>query len=382
MSVRVIQWATGAIGRTCLRAVLDSPGLELAGLYVYGDRKAGRDAGEIARRPLTGVLATRDRQLIVDTPADLVIHAPRLQVPYETHDADICALLRSGKNVITTAGHHFPRAHGREREEMFLDACREGGTTLYGVGISPGVVGERLVLALTGVCLDVEHVSIDEVLDASHTPDPNFVFDVMGMGSDPAKTDLASGELPELYGMLYTETLAFMAERMGLAVDRYEPDHHVELTDRELRVAAGTIPAGTVAATEWRWHAVSGGRRVLTLSIVWTMDPSMPRYAGRDHWTVRVTGRPGLTMTLNLVEPDDPLSRTTAGQFVTAGPVIRAIPEVLAAPPGIFEPPVFAPFSFPGPAGSPGVSEAPGLPGAGGSGSPDARGSRLPESPR
>ncbi|GAA4566376.1 NAD(P)H-dependent amine dehydrogenase family protein [Planotetraspora kaengkrachanensis] len=346
MTIRVVQWATGAIGKTCLRAVLDSPELELAGLFVYGDHKAGRDAGDIARRPETGIIATRDRDEILAVPADVVVHTPRLQVPYETHDADILALLRSGKNVITTAGNHFPRAHGRERERMFLAACAEGGTTLYGVGISPGVIGERLALALSGVCLDLDRIVIDEVLDARRMPDPNFVFDVMGMGSDPAAIDLGDGELPRLYGRLYTETLAFMAERLGLTVDAYEPDHHVEPAVRDLEVAAGTIRKGTVAATEWRWHALSAGRRVLTLSIVWTMDPAMPRYAGRDHWTVTVTGRPGLTMTLNLVEPDDPVSRTTAAQFVTAGPVIRAIRDVVAAPPGIFEPPVFAPYTF------------------------------------
>ncbi|GIH24358.1 hypothetical protein Aph01nite_26680 [Acrocarpospora phusangensis] len=347
MTIRVIQWATGAVGKTCLRAVLDSPELELAGLFVYGDRKVGRDAGDIARRPLTGVIATRDREEILRTPADVVVHTPRLQVPYQTHDADICALLRSGKNVITTAGNHFPRAHGPERERMFLDACLEGGATLYGVGVSPGVVGERIVLALTGVCLDLERIVIDEVLDASRVPDPDFAFTVMGMGSDPAAIDLVNGDLPVLYGHLYKETLAFMAERLGLTVDAYEPDHHVELADRELQVAAGTIAKGTVAATEWRWHAMSAGRPVLTLSIIWTMDPAMPRYAGRDHWTVTVTGKPGLTMTLNLIEPDDPASRTTAGQYVTAGPAIRAIPEVVAAPPGLFEPPVFAPYPFP-----------------------------------
>ncbi|MDX6741163.1 hypothetical protein [Actinocorallia sp. A-T 12471] len=348
MTLRVIQWATGAIGKTTLRAVLDDPELELAGLFVYGDRKAGRDAGDIARRDPVGVLATRDRAEILATEADVVIHAPRLQVPYETHDADLLALLRSGKNVITTAGHHFPRAHGPEREKMFLEACEEGGTTLYGVGISPGVVGERIALGLTGACLDVEHVAIDEVLDASRVPDPNFVFDVMGMGADPESVDLTGGDLPVMYGKLYAETLAFMAERMNLPVERIEPDHRVRAAVRDLEVPAGTIRKGTVAATEWRWHVVGGGRRVLSLAIVWTMDPELPEYAGRDHWTITVKGRPGMTLTLNLIEPDDPASRTTAGQFVTAGPVIRALREVVAAPPGIFEPPVFAPYDFKG----------------------------------
>ncbi len=58
MKYRVIQWATGSMGKTCLRAVIDHPDLELVGLYVCSNRKAGRDAGEIARRNPTGVIAT------------------------------------------------------------------------------------------------------------------------------------------------------------------------------------------------------------------------------------------------------------------------------------------------------------------------------------
>ena len=58
--IRVAQWATGAIGKTALRGIIDRPDLELVGLYVYSDAKAGRDAGDIARRAPTGVIATRD----------------------------------------------------------------------------------------------------------------------------------------------------------------------------------------------------------------------------------------------------------------------------------------------------------------------------------
>ncbi|XGU21064.1 hypothetical protein ACETU7_13450 [Rhodococcus sp. 3Y1] len=52
--IRVAQWATGAIGKTALRGIIDRPDLELVGLYVYSDAKAGRDAGDIARRAPTG----------------------------------------------------------------------------------------------------------------------------------------------------------------------------------------------------------------------------------------------------------------------------------------------------------------------------------------
>ena len=82
----------------------------------------------------------------------------------------------------------------------------------------------------------------------------------------------------------------------------------------------------------------------LTLAIIWTMEPDREEYAGRDEWTLHFHGKPEMVVTLNLVEPDEPGVRTTAGQYVTAGPALRAIRPVVEAPPGIFEPPVFAPF--------------------------------------
>ena len=62
---RVVQWATGGMGRNVLRAIIDHPALDLVGVYVYGRDKVGRDAGELARRPATGVVATNDRAHIL-----------------------------------------------------------------------------------------------------------------------------------------------------------------------------------------------------------------------------------------------------------------------------------------------------------------------------
>ncbi len=42
MKYKVIQWATGAMGKSCLRAIIDHPDLELVGLYVYNDSKTGK----------------------------------------------------------------------------------------------------------------------------------------------------------------------------------------------------------------------------------------------------------------------------------------------------------------------------------------------------
>ena len=135
-----------------------------------------------------------------------------------------------------------------------------------------------------------------------------------------------------------------MCERMGVTYDEVVPDHVVRPATRDLEVAAGHIAEGTVGSTEWRWHAMVDGKPFLTLAIIWTMEPDHPEYAGRDEWTIHFHGKPEMVVTLNMVEPNEPGSRTTAGQYVTAGPALRAIQAVVDAPAGIFEPPVFAPF--------------------------------------
>ena len=168
------------------------------------------------------------------------------------------------------------------------------------------------------------------------------------MGTDPSSTDLFSGPLPELYRTLYSETLFFMADQLGLKDYALESDHHhVEVATRDLELRAGVIKAGTVAATEWRWHLSVAGRRRLSLAIIWTMDPTLPRYLGRPHWALHMTGKPEVTVAVDLHDPVDSGVLTTASQYIAAGIVMRAIPVVVNAEPGIIEPVVFAPYRFP-----------------------------------
>ncbi len=163
MSYRVIQWATGAMGKTCLRAVIDHPELKLAGLYVYSESKEGCDAGEIAYREPTGVIATRSMEEILAIDADVVIHAPRIQFPYDAHKEDICRLLASGKSLISINGHSYPAYHGKAYAQTFEDACKKGNSTLFCTGLNPGFVIDKIAAVAMGICTEIDSISIREV---------------------------------------------------------------------------------------------------------------------------------------------------------------------------------------------------------------------------
>ena len=45
--LRVVQWATGGVGKAAIECVLNHPQLELVGCWVHSADKNGRDVGEI-----------------------------------------------------------------------------------------------------------------------------------------------------------------------------------------------------------------------------------------------------------------------------------------------------------------------------------------------
>lgn len=347
MTVRVVQWATGAMGRVVLRRLIEHPDYDVVGAFVFDDTKVGRDVGALAGSADIGVIATGDHDQILALDADVVVHAARIHGDAGHHDADIVRLLESGKNVITINGMSAPDWWGSERASALATAGRAGGSTLMPAGLNPGFAVEQLAVLVTGLCTSVESVVVSEVVDTTVMRDANYVFEILGFGGDPEEIDPnAPGWLPaQLLNPMYTEVLVAAARRMRVDLDRVDTEHRMVPATHDLEVGAGVIRTGTISRTCWRWHGVSRGRRFITLSIDWTMEPEAA--TGVPTWHVEVTGDPCVSLDLDLRKRPDDRRRTTAEQYALAGAVLNSIPVVLAAAPGIAPPPSTAPWCRP-----------------------------------
>ena len=60
MTIRVVQWTTGNVGKQTVAAIAANPGLELVGCYAWSPDKVGRDVGELCGIAPLGVTATDD----------------------------------------------------------------------------------------------------------------------------------------------------------------------------------------------------------------------------------------------------------------------------------------------------------------------------------
>jgi hypothetical protein len=324
------------MGRACLRAVIDDPRFELVGLFVYGAAKAGKDAGDIARRDPTGVIATRSVEDILALKADVVLHCPMLSDPYDGHDVDVRRLLESGKSVISINNYFEPGAFGADHAAALEASAIKGGATLAGTGVNPGWVAERMAANAVALCLSHRNVATREIIDCATVPNPDYVFGALGFGADPASIDLVDGPLARTFDRMFAQSVEGLARRIDLTLDGYESDHEIRAAGHDLSVAAGVIPKGTVAATTWRVHGLVEGVRRITHEVNWIMDPTDPAFVGKPHWQIEVDGLPGLKIAMDLIDTAPPGVRTKPEQFAVAAMVLGAIPRVAAAPPGLF----------------------------------------------
>ena len=220
-----------------------------------------------------------------------------------------------------------------------------------GSGLNPGVVGEQIAVTASGMCSSLEHIAITEAFDCTEIRSPHYLFTMLGFGADPAASDPNDpswGPTGALNPM-YEEEIAAIAFRLGMTLDRIESDHRLFGASRDLTLKAGEVPRGRVSHTQWRWHGVVRGVRMITLTINWFVETAhlddFPVGADApDMWTVEITGQPCVRLTTNLAKHPDDLSRMGAEQYAVGGMVVNAMPYLVSAPPGILTRAMTTPF--------------------------------------
>jgi hypothetical protein len=326
---RVIQWATGTIGRRSLAAALEHPDLEVVGLRVFDPAKVGQDAGALAGAEPIGVVATDDVDALVALDADCVLHMPsRLDVD------ELCRLLASGKNVVSTCSElvHARRALPAEVADRLEAACEAGGVSLFGTGSSPGFISEVVPIALLLLERSLDTLTIEEFADLSQRPSPKLLFEVMGMGRRPAAVDARRAEhMRNSFG----PSLEALAERIGVRIDRVEAQTEVAVTTRPVTIAAGDIDEGCIAAQRTTVAAMAGDVARLSFRATWYCTDALDQdwSLGKTGWRVTVDGDAPLIVDLAFPIETEQLASVTPG--LTAHPAVNAVAAVCAARPGL-----------------------------------------------
>ncbi len=334
MVYKVVQWATGNVGVQSLRALVADPRFAVVGGYVYDPEKAGKDLGDLAGLEPVGVAASNDGDDIGAIDADCVVY----NALGDSGDAaqcieDICGLLESGKNVVSTAisTHIHPEAINPDERERLEKACSIGQTTFYSTGVNPGFAFDAFPIALTSMARRIDRLHVLELVDMSDYTSESIVSELIGMGLSP--DTLAPMEyLTDLRWSPYFPCVQLLTDALGVTYDEFVINRTKAVTDVPIDLPWGRIDAGTVAVRRIVIEAVTAASTAVEYELIWRVsNDAAPQWpSGKAHYAVTITGDPTLTCRLDIE------SETGRGTSIaTAMAAVNAIPAVCAAPPGI-----------------------------------------------
>jgi 2,4-diaminopentanoate dehydrogenase len=333
--LRVIQWATGGVGKAAIECVLNHPQLELAGCWVHSADKNGRDVGEILGTSALGVTATSEVDELLGLDADCVVYSTLIP-----NDDEVIAILRSGKNVVTPVGWVYPDP-ANARHQAVADAAVQSGVTLHGSGIHPGGITERFPLMLSSLSSAVTHLRAEEFSDIRTYNAPDVVRHIMGFGGTPEEA--IQGPMAALLEAGFKQSVRMIADHMGFRIDpNIRTIQDVALATADIDYEPFPLTPGTVAARRFRWEALVDGEPVITAAVNWLMgeenlEPAW-NFGGRgERFEVEITGDPAVSLTFKGLQPEtiaEGLKRSP-GVVATANHCVNAIPDVCAAEPGI-----------------------------------------------
>lgn len=326
--LRVVQWATGTVGASAMRAVLSHPDLELVGVKVYSAAKDGMDAGELCGLPATGVKATRDSDAILALKPDCVLYMPE-----STDLEDVCRLLESGANIVTTRAEFFnPQKMAPEVLARVEAACSTGSSSIHATGSSPGFITEALPIVLTSLARRLDHLLIDEFANCIDGCSEEMLLNIMGFG-ETAET--FSQRQHAERDRVFEHSLSVLADALGTPLERFELTAEFALTRTPTKLHKTTIPAGTVGAQRVVVTGLHKGKPLLRFRSNWfvTMDLEPKWDLRADGWRVLVEGDTPLDISISFPIPADERQMTLPR--LTAHRPVNAIPYVCAAAPGV-----------------------------------------------
>ncbi len=333
MAYRVIQWSTGNVGSCALRAIINHPEMDLAGVWVYHDEKAGLDAGKLCGLKPIGIKATKDSDELLATEADCVCYTSDVRMDPIGTAEEICRILSSGKNVVTSSLLSLvcPRALGPEIYEKFESACQKGGVSLLVSGIDPGFGTCTFPLFLSGMSERWESIRIQVVVNYATYNQPEVLFETMGFGQpmDTLPPVLTPGAVTFYCG----GAVQLMAEGLGVKIEEIREVHERMQAQTDLETPAGIIKEGMCAAVRFEVQGIIKGRPVLVVEHITRIhDDVAPDWPQDKGYRIVIEGVPRMVCSFDF--EDEHGDNAMGGVILSATRIVNAIPTVCSKPPG------------------------------------------------
>ena len=341
MTLRVVEWSTGTVGRHAIAGIDAHPDLELVGVWVSDPAKVGKDAGELAGlgREL-GVVATDDRDALIALGPDCIVHTAMTDDRVFEAVEDLIGFIADGVNVVSSGPVVLQFPEGIIQPEMLdriAQAGARGNASLHVNGIDPGFANDVLPLSMTSLSQRIDEVRCLEIADYSTYYQPVVMSQIFGFGQPMESTPLLW--MPGILSMGWGSVVRQIAAGLGITLD--EPlVERVErvAADRDYSTVSVEIPEGSMAAVHFEVVGqVDGVDRVVLEHYTRTDPAQCPEWPtpadGDGCYRIVIAGEPA--MTVEFTHHGEHGDHNVSGMIVTAMRLVNSVPAVAEAKPGL-----------------------------------------------
>ncbi|HKL75242.1 MAG TPA: 2,4-diaminopentanoate dehydrogenase [Halanaerobiales bacterium] len=319
-NIKVVSWGLGAMGSGVAKLVNSKKDMELVGAIDKDPEKIGKDLGEIIEEGNLGVDVVEEFDYSKDI-ADIVVIATSSFT--ETVFPMIKKSVEAGLNVVTIAEEMaYPQAQNPELAEKINKLAKENNVSVLGTGINPGFVLDTLILAMTGVCQDVEKIKASRINDLS--PFGPTVMETQGVGTTPEEFEKGIKEGTIVGHIGFQESVKMIADSLEIDLDEIKETREAIISETHRETDHVTVEPGMVAGCKHIAYGMKDGEEVIVLEHPQQIHPEKEDVDTGDY--INIVGDPDINLS---IKPEIPGGKGT--KAITA----NMIPPVMEAESGL-----------------------------------------------
>ncbi|QNO14745.1 NADP-binding protein [Alkalicella caledoniensis] len=321
MSVKVIHWGLGAMGGGMAELTAKKQGITSVGAIDIDPNRVGKILGDIFEGQSKDVIIEENPEGVLSKEADLVIIATG-SFTKEVFP-QIKLALENKKNVICIAEEMaYPQQQEPELAEEIDKIAKENGVTVLGTGINPGFVLDTLIIALTGVCMDVEKIEAARINDLS--PFGPTVMKTQGVGTTVEEFNKGIEEGYIVGHVGFQESLGLITKALGWELDEIKETKEPIISNTYRKTKYVEVQPGMVAGCKHIAYGIKDGKTIIKLEHPQQVLPELEGVNTGDY--INVFGTPNVNMA---IKPEIP------GGIGTIAMAVNSIANVINADPGL-----------------------------------------------
>lgn len=316
--IRVVQYGLGPIGNKITQFMVERDNLQIVGAIDTDPAKLGLDIGELAglSRPYGVCITDNPRSLLSSVDTDIVVLTTTSSI--EDTKSQITEILSFGINVVSTCEElAYPWLTNPETANEIDAAAKKNNVSVLATGINPGFLMDLLPLTMTGICRNVEKITVERIQNAQFRRLPFQKKIGAGLTVEEFNNKVKDGSLRHV-GL--TESIHMIGHNIGWKLGRVEDIINPVISPYKITTSDLIIEPGEAIGVNQIGRGYVDDREVITLIFKATIGEPAP------HDRILIEGTPGIDMTIK-----DGIN----GDIATCAITANAIPAVIRAPSGL-----------------------------------------------